>query len=130
MFRYAILICCLLGGLALATDVRTSAPSPSLANIYQGGVDLRRYWVSEKVDGVRALWDAEAIVVALLPGKGKYRDMLGSLLVEAPRLTCFGSGLTAASLGSHSGSFRPHRSPKVTARASSRFAGLRFAPLV
>ena len=61
MFRYTILFCCLLGGPALATDVRTSAPAPSLANTYQGGVDFRRYWVSEKLDGVRALWDGEAL---------------------------------------------------------------------
>ena len=61
MFRYAILVCCLLGGLALATDVHNGTPPPSLANIYQGGVDLSRYWVSEKLDGVRALWDGEAL---------------------------------------------------------------------
>ena len=61
MFRYAILFCCLMGGLALATDVRSSTPVPSLANIYRAGVDLKRYWVSEKLDGVRALWDGEAL---------------------------------------------------------------------
>jgi len=61
MFRYAILFYCLLGGLALASDVRNGIPAPSLANIYQGSVDLRHYWVSEKLDGVRALWDGEAL---------------------------------------------------------------------
>ena len=61
MSRYAILVCCLLAGLSLAADVRTSSPTPSLANVYQGGLDLRRYWVSEKLDGVRALWDGEAL---------------------------------------------------------------------
>ncbi len=61
MSRYAILVCCLLAGLSLAADVRTSSPTPSLANVYQGGLDLRRYWVSEKLDGVRALWDGKAL---------------------------------------------------------------------
>ena len=61
MFRYAILVCCLLAGLSLAADVSTSSPTPSLANVYQGGLDLSRYWVSEKLDGVRALWDGEAL---------------------------------------------------------------------
>ena len=61
MSRYAILVCCLLAGLSLAADVRTSSPAPSLANVYQGGLDLSRYWVSEKLDGVRALWDGEAL---------------------------------------------------------------------
>ncbi len=61
MFRYAILFYCFLGGLALASDVRDSIPAPSLAKTYQGDIDLHGYWVSEKLDGVRALWDGEAL---------------------------------------------------------------------
>ncbi len=61
MFRHGFLVCCLLGGLTLAADVCTGDPAPSLANVYQGGLDLSRYWVSEKLDGVRALWDGEAL---------------------------------------------------------------------
>ncbi|MBR9872191.1 MAG: DNA ligase [Gammaproteobacteria bacterium] len=30
-----------------------------LANVYQQGVELQAYWVSEKLDGVRAYWDGE-----------------------------------------------------------------------
>ena len=30
-----------------------------LANVYHEGIDLNQYWVSEKYDGVRALWDGE-----------------------------------------------------------------------
>ncbi len=33
---------------------------------------------------VKTYQDAEAIVIAYLPGKGKYKDMLGALLVEMP----------------------------------------------
>lgn len=32
-----------------------------LANVYQKGVNLADYWVSEKLDGVRAYWDGEKL---------------------------------------------------------------------
>ena len=38
------------------------APSLLLANVYREGVDLDRYWVSEKLDGVRAYWDGERLL--------------------------------------------------------------------
>ena len=38
------------------------APSLLLANTYRDGIDLDRYWVSEKLDGVRARWDGETLV--------------------------------------------------------------------
>lgn len=37
------------------------APTLSLANVYHSGVDLAQYWVSEKLDGVRAYWDGAAL---------------------------------------------------------------------
>ena len=37
------------------------APSLLLANVYRDDVDLDRYWVSEKLDGVRAYWDGERL---------------------------------------------------------------------
>ena len=37
------------------------APTLSLANVYHDGVDLAQYWVSEKLDGVRAYWDGAAL---------------------------------------------------------------------
>ena len=39
----------------------SQAPPVALANVYEEGVDLSGYWVSEKLDGVRALWDGEAL---------------------------------------------------------------------
>ena len=39
----------------------SKAPPVALANVYKEGVDLSAYWVSEKLDGVRALWDGEAL---------------------------------------------------------------------
>lgn len=37
------------------------APPPALAQSYQRGIDLPAYWVSEKYDGVRALWDGQQL---------------------------------------------------------------------
>lgn len=37
------------------------APALSLANVYHDGVDAAQYWVSEKLDGVRAYWDGTAL---------------------------------------------------------------------
>lgn len=39
--------------------VLAQAPAIPLANVYHQGVDLQEYWVSEKLDGVRAYWDGE-----------------------------------------------------------------------
>ena len=43
---------------ALASD----KPDIMLANIYQQGIDLSQYWVSEKLDGVRARWDGQQLI--------------------------------------------------------------------
>ncbi len=37
-------------------------PRLLLANKYRQGVDIRDYWVSEKLDGVRAYWDGEQLL--------------------------------------------------------------------
>ncbi len=37
-------------------------PALMLANVYHQGIDLDQYWVSEKYDGVRALWDGEQLL--------------------------------------------------------------------
>ena len=36
-------------------------PPLPLANVYDSDVDVKAYWVSEKLDGVRAWWDGEAL---------------------------------------------------------------------
>lgn len=36
-------------------------PALPLANVYHPGVNLEEYWVSEKLDGVRAFWDGETL---------------------------------------------------------------------
>jgi len=38
------------------------APELALAGKYAGGLDLADYWVSEKLDGVRAYWDGKKLI--------------------------------------------------------------------
>ena len=45
----------------LAAAGEAGAPSLQLANIYRDDIDLGQYWVSEKLDGVRAYWDGAAL---------------------------------------------------------------------
>ena len=49
----------LLFGSAAAAAIEP--PALSLANVYRDNVDVRAYWVSEKLDGVRAWWDGKAL---------------------------------------------------------------------
>jgi len=49
---------------ATETTTEPAAPPPALtlANVYREGIDLSRYWVSEKLDGVRAYWDGRQLI--------------------------------------------------------------------
>ena len=54
----------LLLGLALALTVlplRAGPPEVLLANVYREGIDVTQYLVSEKLDGVRAIWDGKQL---------------------------------------------------------------------
>lgn len=54
----------LLLGLALVLPVAAvaeAAPEILLANVYRGQVDITHYLVSEKLDGVRAVWDGQTL---------------------------------------------------------------------
>ncbi len=46
---------------ATATDA-PAPPALMLAEVYRPGVDLSAYWVSEKLDGVRAYWDGTHLI--------------------------------------------------------------------
>lgn len=62
--RAAALILSLLFLSLLASDPVKADPRPPaipLANVYHSGVNLEEYWVSEKLDGVRAYWDGEQL---------------------------------------------------------------------
>lgn len=55
MLRILLLLCC---GCLMAA----SKPDLLLAEVYAGNVDVRQYWVSEKLDGVRAYWDGKQLI--------------------------------------------------------------------
>lgn len=44
-----------------AAAAEIEPPALSLAKVYRDNVDLKAYWVSEKLDGVRAWWNGEAL---------------------------------------------------------------------
>ena len=56
-----VLIALLVLSPSLAAAGEERAPSLLLANVYREGIDLDKYWVSEKLDGVRAYWDGETL---------------------------------------------------------------------
>ena len=37
-------------------------PELLLAEVYRGNIDVQQYWVSEKLDGVRAYWDGKQLI--------------------------------------------------------------------
>ncbi|MGP1718489.1 MAG: DNA ligase [Methylophilus sp.] len=45
-----------------ATHVIAKAPDILLAHLYQQGLDVRQYLVSEKLDGIRAIWDGQQLI--------------------------------------------------------------------
>ncbi|MCB1692872.1 MAG: DNA ligase, partial [Pseudomonadales bacterium] len=56
--RRLTLVClCLASGFAGA-----ETPDLLLANVYEGDVELSHYWISEKLDGVRARWDGTHLI--------------------------------------------------------------------
>ena len=62
VFLFAILLALGKVGDGMAESVPVpSAPPLLLANVYRSDVDVTRYWVSEKLDGARALWDGSSL---------------------------------------------------------------------
>ncbi|MFA5082283.1 MAG: DNA ligase [Hydrogenophilaceae bacterium] len=64
MGRFARLVASIVLVLVLsAIPVTASAGPPALilADVYREGIDPRDYWVSEKLDGVRAYWDGRRL---------------------------------------------------------------------
>ena len=85
-----------------------AAPALMRGGVYHSGVDLEEYWVSEKLDGVRAYWDGERLrsrrgnffsapawFVADFPafpldgelwlGRGMFEKLSGAVRREKPR---------------------------------------------
>ena len=51
-----------LSTLAFSAAMANDKPQLMLAEVYQPGIDVREYWVSEKLDGVRARWDGSQLI--------------------------------------------------------------------
>ncbi|MEH6565268.1 MAG: DNA ligase [Halopseudomonas sp.] len=51
----------LLSGVSPLTLAQSSAHQPMLASVYAGEAEVSQYWVSEKLDGVRAHWDGKTL---------------------------------------------------------------------
>ena len=51
-----------LGVLSWSPALAGDKPDIMLAEIYQQGLDVSQYWVSEKLDGVRARWDGKQLL--------------------------------------------------------------------
>lgn len=58
MFKVLIFVL-MLGSLPL---LAVTKPDLLLAQEYQDNIDVRQYWVSEKLDGVRAYWDGKQLI--------------------------------------------------------------------
>ena len=63
-FKYKTYLFFLIFGLLSGVSFARDLPQPKLmlANIYHQGINLGEYWVSEKYDGVRALWNGEHLI--------------------------------------------------------------------
>ncbi len=59
--------------LAITPALATNKPDLMLAKVFDASVDVTQYWVSEKLDGVRARWDGQQLISR------------GGLLLNAPK---------------------------------------------
>jgi len=57
-------VCLFLTSVCTNLSYARDLPKPDLmlANTYHAGINLSEYWVSEKYDGVRAIWDGEKLI--------------------------------------------------------------------
>jgi len=57
-------VCIFLISVAFSHVYARDLPKPALmlANTYHSGIDLNDYWVSEKYDGVRVIWDGKQLI--------------------------------------------------------------------
>ena len=64
VFRHLYGICLAIGlfSVAMQTAVADPAPKLALAKVYQQTETINQYWVSEKLDGVRAYWDGKKLI--------------------------------------------------------------------
>jgi len=59
LFKAILFLCCFSTALCFAGKPK---PNLLLANIYSSNIQLQNYWVSEKLDGVRAFWNGKNLI--------------------------------------------------------------------
>ena len=78
--QYALVACAALLALAAGVPAADVVPPPILlANAWRSGLDVRDYLVSEKFDGVRAVWDGSTLRFRsgrIVPAPGWFTDGL------------------------------------------------------
>ena len=58
-----LIFTCLVFSISVSrAEIRVQTPAFQLANIYYSEIDLQEYWVSEKLDGVRAYWNGSHFI--------------------------------------------------------------------
>jgi DNA ligase-1 len=62
MRQWMVLVLLLLAPALPSVAGSVQPPPVELVDVYRGGVDLSRYWVSEKFDGVRGYWDGRRLL--------------------------------------------------------------------
>lgn len=132
--------------LFLGVCVPVASADLMLAGVYEGKVDVTRYLVSEKLDGVRARWDgkklvsrggnvfaapfwwtrdfpSEAIDGELWMGRGKFEDTLSVVRRSKPHPGWLNVLFLAFDLPGHGGSFeeRDKALRRVVSRAGSDY---------
>ncbi|MCZ6678826.1 MAG: DNA ligase [Candidatus Poribacteria bacterium] len=60
--RWTLPLLAFLSLLPFSGSLAGDKPDIMLADIYQQGIDLSQYWVSEKLDGVRARWNSQQLI--------------------------------------------------------------------
>ena len=61
VFGTLLILLALAGPTAPRQVLAAELPPVLLAERYRGGIDISNYWVSEKLDGVRAVWDGKTL---------------------------------------------------------------------
>lgn len=59
---YYLLLVLLLFSVPSVSAWSAQPPPLQLANVYHEGIDIKGYWVSEKLDGVRAYWNGQQLI--------------------------------------------------------------------
>lgn len=62
LFKTILFLCCFNTTISFAAEPNKPKPALLLANIYQPDIRLQNYWVSEKLDGVRAFWNGKNLL--------------------------------------------------------------------